>query len=704
MRRSGLQRVVLMGWAVAATVVMGAAPAAPSYNAVERTIGRIRGETSRAGSPAEPNAPGWNALFDATLASLRSYTTATDENERLAALNQLYQISNSLASVSWPPAAELRDSLREWLRPRVRLAWAERRLVRRVQGLPAAPDPAVQGNRERWIRFVDADLGNALKQYDGAASVAQRAAALREVYRALDALQRRNQAAPWSPSLELQAAMNDLFNQPNLDVSVDKNTLHPVFARNLVTSGPVYRKGYVSQVTAGPWLGFGLLPSDDGIAFYNQQSLTSVTPIWDFQRQVEQNPQGRRAAKMYQFNATQSDNSVLTITVVIRPSGLSIYPSYNHNVDADISTTPQEGGGFARAIASLVGFNQPRITEMTYAQAIPRIRSNVEVEAQEEANERTSREAAQQNSRLAQYLIGGDRATIRNILIEGLSLRSRPENALIGGKLEYRDADQQVGAYAPQPPELFRPDSGVSADLHLASIMANFSRGYLKSDAAQQVENLMVETRKVAPNTPPGEAVKVSRNVDYPTFLRAAQASQAANDPKVVALRVKRPRSAPEFGVDAKGNLVALVNDFQIDVPVPPQVTQNAGGRALPPAKVFRIVSPQAEFAIAFKISPQAEKEPLRLTGRIEGFDPGPNAKVYAINDDENQATPLNALAQIFVLGGFRTKLQGQPIDAPLSDVQLRGFAVRSVSSLDPSGWIRVNLERTSSSPAAGIQ
>ena len=46
------------------------------------------------------------------------------------------------------------------------------------------------------------------------------------------------------------------------------------------------RKGYVSQVTAGPKTGFGLMTSDDGIAFYNKQQFTSVTPIWDFQNRI----------------------------------------------------------------------------------------------------------------------------------------------------------------------------------------------------------------------------------------------------------------------------------------------------------------------------------------------------------------------------------------------------------------------------------
>src|SRR5207237_858331 len=81
------------------------------------------------------------------------------------------------------------------------------------------------------------------------------------------------------------AAVNDLFNQPNLDIVADVATVAPVFDANLVQSGPITRKGYTSMVTAGPKTGFGLLPSDEGIMFYNSQAMTSVTPIWDFQNQ-----------------------------------------------------------------------------------------------------------------------------------------------------------------------------------------------------------------------------------------------------------------------------------------------------------------------------------------------------------------------------------------------------------------------------------
>ena len=53
------------------------------------------------------------------------------------------------------------------------------------------------------------------------------------------------------------------------------------------------------------------------------------------------------------------------------------------------------------------------------------------------------------------------------------------------------------------------------------------------------------------------------------------------------------------------------------------------------------------------------------------------------------------------MLGAIRSRLQGQPIDVPLSNLPLRGFALQSVSPLDPSGWIRVNLVRVANGPLA---
>ena len=163
-----------------------------------------------------------------------------------------------------------------------------------------------------------------------------------------------------------------------------------MFNANLVESGPVYRKGYVSQVTAGPKTGFGLMPSDDGIAFFNSQLLTSITPITDFQNQIASDSQGQRAAKLYHFDATTYDWSELTITTVLRPSGLQITPSYRHNINAAICSQPEPGGGVGRLIAGLIGMNQQKITDKVYEGAIGQFQQRIPEEAMEEGLERIS--------------------------------------------------------------------------------------------------------------------------------------------------------------------------------------------------------------------------------------------------------------------------------------------------------------------------
>jgi hypothetical protein len=689
MNRSGLAKLLAL---LFVSISLGAAPATRSYQAIDSQIRQIRDDLAKQGEAQQPNAPGWNALFDQLQKDLNAYSSAQNERDRLTALDSVYKISVALGSVTWAPAAELRESLRSWLRPRVRIAWAARRLVDHVHALPAVTDDSVKANREKWVTFVDDSLGKALSEYDAAPTVAKKQAGLQAVNSALVALRARNVLTPWNPSLELQAALNDLYNQPNLDVSVDADTLSPLFNVNLVTTGPVTRKGYTSQVTAGPKTGFGLIFSDDGIGFYNSQLMSSVTPIWDFQQQVANNKQGKRAAKMYHFNATQTDSSELFIYTYIRSTGLSIFPAYRHNVNADISTAPQPGGGLARAFASILGFNQEKITKLAYDNAIGRIRSSVAQEAMEEGTERTSREAAQRNVNIRQYLVGNNQLRYQNVLVEGLSLRSRPENALIAGRLLFTDAAHQLGADSPQPSSLAQPAAGISADVHVGSILTSFVQSYMHKEPVQEVQTLLVETQKVEPGTPPGKAVKVTRNQDYSAFLQAIDRAKAANDPKVVALRVKRPTVAPDFGTSAEGDLVALVNDFQLEVPAPSQ--QGIGAKMGPPARVYRIVSPQAEFALSFVVESKAKGEPLRLVGKIKEFDAGPNANVYAVGDDETQATPLNALARTVVLGFFRAKMQGQPVDVAIDTLNLRGYAIKSVSPLDPSGWIRVNLAR----------
>jgi hypothetical protein len=677
-----------------------ASPAATSYSAVERAIGSIRQRMTSPGGQANPYTPGWNALFDAVLDDLKVYSKGQNENERLAALSRLQQITAELERVQWPPAGELRVELSQWLAPRIRLASAGRALDATIESLPPTADPAVKANRERWVQFTRNDLGNALRDYEAAAMVVQRQEALRRIHEALSVLGERNQARPWLVSTELQSAVNNLFNRPNIDVSADAATVAPFFDKNLVESGPVQRKGYLSQVTAGAKTGFGLMASDDGIAFFNSQLYSSVTPIWDFQNQIASDQQGQRAARMYQFFATSTDQAELTITTVLRSSGLALFPSWRHAIDAAISSQPTQGGGFGRFVAGLIGMDQQAITNRVYDGAIGRFRQQIPVEAREEGLERIAVEIERRNAELrSNYLVGNDTLAVRDFLLTQVEMRSRPEAAFVSGLLEWRGTPGQHGADLPQPPTLastFEP--GITADVHLSSLLSSLVAGAYEHEPVKSARNVMLTIRQVPPNTPPRDAVTVAKNVDFATFSRALDDIRKTGDRNTTVLRITRPQKPPDFSADARGFLVALIRDLQVEVPAPENEAR--GGTLGAPARIYRMKVPQLELALSYKVVSTAPNS-LRFQGKVEEFNPGTNAEVIAIADDETKGNPLSRFPAGIVLGAMGARLRTQPIDIPLDELPLRGITIRSVSPLDPSGWVRVGLARDTANPPA---
>lgn len=705
MNRTGPGKLACLGVLFATALLAANAP--KSYQAIEKTISRVKESWTAAGVDQKPNAVQWAGFFKDLTDQLEAYTSAGTDQERVRTLNRLYQIYVSLEGVAWSPAVELRHELGDWLRPRVKIAWAERRLVERVQGLPSTTEPPVLENREKWLTFVNETLGSALRQYDTASTIAQRQEALRTVARAIDALQRRNGTHPWPPSLELATAVHGLCKTPNLNLAVDLGTLTPILSRNLVETGPVYRKGYISQVTAGPRTGFGLLPSDDGIVFYNKQRLSSYTPIWDFEKQMqERDRRATRLLKLYHINAASTDQQEVTAVTRITTHGIEADPSYDHDVNMLIDACPKPGlqAAISRMVASLVGYDRQRIVTTIRDNAIGPMRENVVKEAMEMGRERTSEELARRNSEIARYLIGNDQLLFNNFLVEALRFRSRPEGALVGGRLKYQSADGQLGADAPRPYNWRRPEPGITADLHLSSIANNLSRGAIASDQVKQIDNLMLETRNVDKDKSADGPVKVTRNVDYVTFLKAVDRARAANDPKVQALRLKRPTEAPEIAVDDKGKLVVLVNDFRLEVPAPPAAAR--GGITGPPARAYRIDSPQVEVTLSLQIAAGEPGSMPVVTAKIENVDLGVRAKVYAMDEDEEKIQALTNFTSILFIGVFRSRIQGQEFQLSLDKLPIsfptQDFAIKSISPLDPSGWIRINLMRLSNGPLPG--
>ena len=133
---------------------------------------------------------------------------------------------------------------------------------------------------------------------------------------------------------------------------------------------------------------------------------------------------------------------------------------------------------------------------------------------------------------------------VQDFLITGLSLRSRPEAVYVGGLLQSRTGDKQRGADTPQPAEPRGPDPGLTADVHLGSVLTSAVDGLFQRPTCRAIDNVMIVTKDVPPGTPPSEAATIRTNVDFPTYLKAVDEASKAKNPKVTALRIKRPPHA----------------------------------------------------------------------------------------------------------------------------------------------------------------
>jgi hypothetical protein len=121
------------------------------------------------------------------------------------------------------------------------------------------------------------------------------------------------------------------------------------------------------------------------------------------------------------------------------------------------------------------------------------------------------------------------------------------------------------------------------------------------------------------------------------------------------------------------------------------------------PAKVLRFKAPLVEIALSYQLD-QSTPGSLQLKGKIQAFNPGTRGEVLAINDDENRAEPLTRFQSAIVMTVLGARIRSQNIDINLDQLQLPGFAIRSVSPLDPSGWARINLVRTGGTPLQQTQ
>ena len=195
-------------------------------------------------------------------------------------------------------------------------------------------------------------------------------------------------------------------------------------------------------------------------------------------------------------------------------------------------------------VAGIIGLNQEKINQKVYEGAVGRFRQQIPQEAQEEAQERIAGQQAERNAQLSQYLIGNNTLVFQDFLISGLSLRSRPEAVYVNGLLQPRAGRAQQGADAPQPVSLTTPDPGLTADVHITSVLNSVADALYQRAIVQTTDNIMILTKDVPPGTAPAEAVTVRRNVDFPTYSKVVGDVLKAKNPRITAIRVTRPPTA----------------------------------------------------------------------------------------------------------------------------------------------------------------
>jgi hypothetical protein len=693
-RDARLSLAILTVFVASARIALAAASAPPTYISVERSIEAARQAAAGASRAIPGSSSERTARLDSLLQDLRASCKAASLTERLQALERVEQDAlawGALEGAGWA-GSELERDLKRWLASRLRVGRAMRAITDLVATTGSATDQGDQANRTHWLDFVDKTLGQAIREYDAAETVAARQAALARIHAANDTLKRSNQSVTWGPGHDLHAALCELLNQPNVHIRADLATVRPYFERNLITDGPIRRKQYVTQLTAGPKTGFGLLTSNDGIAFFNSQRYTAVTPVWDFQDNLATDEQGQRVARLYHFDCTTYDWAEVTITTVITTEGISLSPCYHHTIDAKITSEPicDHHAHVVRSLASVAGFDQQAIIERVYKESIERFKERIPIEAQEQGEEMTTQQAAERTAALREkYLVGDNSVALgERILFRNVALGSRPEGILANGVFQWRGAERARGADSPVPTQLPRPETGITAVVHPASMLTNLAAGVLEMGDWKTVENVMIIVKPIPPGAPPRDALEVSRNVDFATYAKIVEDIRLGRRPKGTALRITRPSQPPDFGTDTRGFLVALLHDLQIDVPAP---SLEARGVIGPPSKIYRIKMPNVELAASYQVD-VPEAGGLRLRLKVEDFSPGTGAEVLAVGDDATKAPSLSRFSTGIVIGALGARLRRQPFEIFPDQSPLQGVKVQSVTPLDPSGWARVNL------------
>ena len=183
----------------------------------------------------------------------------------------------------------------------------------------------------------------------------------------------------------------------------------PLFNADLVQTGPVLRKGYISQVTAGPKTGFGLMTQRRRNRVLQQAAIHQRHAGLGFPEPDRVRPAGPASRQALPVQCDDLRLGRAHHHDRAAPSGLQIC-ALVHSLDRRCDHLGADVWNKTSAVRSpaSIGMDQERINQKVYEGSIGRFRQEIPQEALEEAQERIGGETVQRNADLRSAGLLGD--------------------------------------------------------------------------------------------------------------------------------------------------------------------------------------------------------------------------------------------------------------------------------------------------------
>lgn len=669
--------ILFLSIALRGTSGVLAANSAPTYRAVIDQLDKL-----------SPNAPvELKKSSDLLKSDLKKLVSTKDIDARLSAYESLQKQADGLKeNTSETAAAEAGKALERWVAPRLR---AIRYAVAARDAINRGDSGITPAHREVYNTIV-LPLVDSLEQYESADKVGLRFDAREKVRDLVSRLNDRLEELQWPDAREIIEAIESRWESPNLLITVSAEGLKPLLDRSIVNNEAIQYKGRVSYVTPGDKQGFGLIPSDDSLAFYVRQAMTSVTPVTDFEQQVQSNQGGRILTRAYALGNTIQNDSILTMSFAVRPTGVAMTPSYENNVQPQLSIAPRQGGGLTRMVMGFAGMNQQRVVNEIYNRSIGQIQSETAVNSKELGQIRANQAAAELNDSLKSFARSEDSLAFDKIVAERIKTRTEPTHIHAETRVLYDvKGVRSIGPLDVPPPIDPVDDRYITAALHVPNVMENLAANFFEEiskkgkatiaflpdndgDGALEVE---IQSGQELLHMAVGESLRITKE--------PKGAKLAAGAP-FGAITISEQKLVPHFSMDDKGHLVMLFKAFKMDIAAP-ALTMFSDGRM---GGAIRIDSPGAELDMEIINLPASGNQAERLALKVHSFQLDPRSKIYAYTEAGKEPTELSAFRKATVLAAASGFLASRPLDLPLDALRFGDkVKVVKVAPLGKLGW-----------------